>query len=178
MSLVVERYAKALLDLAISDGAVEKYQNELKTVSQTYQEENSLCAFLLAPQKHMAKKAVLVRLFRGMVGDNIIRFLLLLLEKGRFKFLPDICSAFIRMADEYRNILNITVISAFPLEKFQIDEIGKTFETLYHGSYAKITMETDASLIGGVKITVGDQVYDGTVKGKLSKMQSALTEQS
>lgn len=179
MSMVAERYAKALLDLAIANGAVEKYQEELEAVLLTYQGENGLRAFLLAPQKNlMAKKTVLIRLFRGKVEENILRFLLLLLEKGRIAFLPEICRAYVRMADEYRNILNITITSAVPLGKDQIDEIGKTFKTVFHGSSAKITVETDASLLGGVKVTVDDRVYDGTVTGKLLKMQSAITEKS
>ena len=178
MSMVAERYAKALLSLAIAADAVEQYQNELEAVSQTYEEENGLSAFLLAPQKNLeAKKTVLVKLFQAKVSDNILRFLLLLLEKGRVEFLPDICCAYVRMADEYRNVLNITVTSAFPLEKAQIDEIGKTFQAVYHGPSVKITVNTDASLIGGVKVTVGDAVYDGTVKGKLSKMTSTLIQQ-
>ena len=179
MSVVAERYAKALLDLAIVNGAVEKYQEELEAVSRTYQGDNGLRVVLLAPQNNlMAKKTVLIRLFRGKAEENILRFLLLLLEKSRAAFLPEICRVYVRMADEYRNILNITVTSAFPLGKNQIDEIGKTFEAVSHGSSAKITVETDSSLIGGVKVTVGDRVYDGTVKGKLSKIQAAVTEKS
>lgn len=178
MSMVAERYAKALLDLAIEEGTMEEYQNELEMVSQTYEAENGLRAFLLGPQKDLAvKKSVLIRLFGGLAVKNILRFLLLLLEKGRVESLPDICSAYIRMADEYRNILNITVTTALPLDKARIDGIGRTFQSVYHGSSVKITVKTDASLIGGVKVTVGDQVYDGTVKGKLSKMQSAFTGQ-
>lgn len=178
MSMVAERYAKALLDLAIADGAVEEYQNELEAVSQTYEAENGLCAFLLSPQKDLtAKQSVLAALFRGRIEENILRFLLLLLEKGRVKSLPDICCAYLRMADEYRNILNITVAAAFPLDETQAEGIGRTFQSVYHAASVKITVETDSSLIGGVKVTVGDQVYDGTVKGKLVKMQSSLTEQ-
>lgn len=179
MSMVAERYAKALLDLAVANSDVKKYQEELEAVTKTYQGDNGLRVFLLAPQNHlMAKKTVLIRLFRGKVEKNILRFLLLLMEKGRAAFLPEIYRVYVRMADEYRNILNITITSAFPLGENQINEIGRTFEAVCHKSSAKITVKTDASLIGGIKVSVGDRVYDGTVKGKLSKIQSAITEKS
>ncbi len=175
MSMAAERYAKALLNLAIETGAVEKYQIDLETVSQTYEEENGLSAFLLTPRSvPQAKKSVLAALFRERVEDNILHFLLLLLEKGRIRSLPEICCAYVRMADEYRNILNLTVSTAFPLDKAQLDGIGKTFQSIYHGSSVKIAVETDASLIGGVKVTVDGNVYDGTVKGKLFRMQSEI----
>ncbi len=175
MSMAAERYAKALLDLAAEDGGVEKYQSELETVSQAYEEENGLSAFLLSPRSDLpAKKSVMKGLFQERVGGNILHFLLLLLEKGRIQSLPEICRAYVRLADEYRNILNLTVSAAFPIDKAQLDGIRKTFQTLYHGSSVKIAVETDESLIGGVKVTVDGDVFDGTVKGKLFRMQSAI----
>ena len=175
MSMAAERYAKALLDLAAEDGGVEKYQSELETVSQAYEEENGLSAFLFSPRSNLTvKKNVLKELFQKRVGGDILHFLLLLLEKGRIQSLPEICRAYVRLADEYRNILNLTVSTAFPLDKTQIDGIGKTFQALYHGSSVKIAVETDESLIGGVKVTVDGDVFDGTVKGKLFRMQSAI----
>lgn len=176
MSMVAERYAQALLNLAIADGNVEKYQTELEAVSQTYEEEkNGLSAFLLSPRSDLpVKKSMLKGLFQERVGRNILHFLLLLLDKDRIRSLPEICRAYVHMADEYRNILNLTVSTAFPLNKEQLDGIGKTFQSLYHGSSVKIAVETDVSLIGGVKVTVYGSVYDGTVKGKLSRMQSAI----
>lgn len=176
MPMAAERYAKALLDLAIADGDVEKYQTELEAVSQTYEEEkNGLAAFLLSPRSDLsAKKTILQGLFQERVGGNILHFLLLLLEKGRIRSLPEICRAYVRMADEYRNIINLTVFTAFPLDKTQLDGIGKTFQFLYHSSSVKIAVKTDASLIGGIKVTVDGNVFDGTVKGKLFRMQSAI----
>lgn len=178
MSMVAERYAEALLDLAISENVVDEYRSEISAVSKIYEAENDLKAFLLSPQTDLkAKKNVLTHVLDGSVRKNILSLLLLLLDKGRIESLPDIGSAYVKMADEYQNILNITVTAATPLSRAQADRIGEKFRTLYHGSSVKITVKTDSSLIGGVKVAVGDKVYDGTVKGKLSKMQSALAGQ-
>ncbi|HEX2938137.1 MAG TPA: F0F1 ATP synthase subunit delta [Ruminiclostridium sp.] len=175
MSTVANRYAKALLDLAVSDGAVDGYQGELSAVSQIYEAESALNTFLLSPQKDLTtKKNVLTNIFNGTVRKNVLNLLLVLADKGRIELLPDINLVFTKMADEYRNILNITITSALPLNKEQTDIIGEKFRSLYHVSSVKITVETDESLVGGVKVAVGDKLYDGTVRGKLSKMQSAL----
>lgn len=178
MSLVADRYAKALLDLAVSEGAADEYQNELIEVSRIYGAESSLSTFLLSPQNDLTtKKTVLINIFTGSVRQNLLNLLLLLQDKGRIEELPEICTAYIKMADEHRNILNITVTTALPLDKAQIDSIGEKFKAIYHGSSVKITVETDNSLIGGVKVAVGDKLFDGTVKGRLSKLQSALAGQ-
>lgn len=176
MSLVADRYAKALLDLAISNSTVEEYQNEFAAVAQIYKEERDLVTFLFSPQKNLAtKKALITHVFSGSISRNILNLLLLLLEKGRINSLPDIYTAYEKMADEYRKILNISVITALPLSKEQLDGISEKFKAIYHASSVKITVETDNALVGGIRVVVGDKLYDGTVKGKLLKMQSALT---
>lgn len=178
MSLVGDRYAKALLDLAISESAIEEYQNELEAVSQVVEPKSNLNTFLLSPQKDSAtKKSLLVGVFNGLIRKNILNLVLLLLDKGRIESLPDICTSYVKMADEHRNILNIKVTTALPLNKEQIDGISEKFKAMFHGSSVKITVETDNSLIGGVKVIIGDKLYDGTVKGELSKMQSVLAGQ-
>lgn len=172
------RYAEAMLALAVSAGAVDEYQKELEAVSQIYQEENGLKAFLLCPQKERsAKKAILKEAFGCLGEKNILSLLYLLLDKNRIPLTPEICSAYVRLADEYRNLLNITVTTALPLEQKQIDEIGEKFRAVCRGSSVKITVETDRSLIGGVKVQIGDRLFDGSVKGKLSKMKTAIAGQ-
>ena len=178
MSTVGNRYAKALLDLAVRSHSVDTYRNQLLSVSQIYQTENALRTFLLSPHYELTtKRRLLSRVFDGKIRKNILYLLLLLLDKGRIEFLPDVSSAYARLADEYQNILNITVTTALPLTQAQIDRIGEQFRNVCHGSSVKMTVQTDRSLIGGVKVAIGDRAYDGTVKGKLLKMKSALAGQ-
>lgn len=178
MSTAANRYAKALLDLAISDGSIDGYQSELEAVTQIFQIEKDLNAFLLSPQKDLkVKKSVLSCVFQASVKKNILHLLLLLLDKGRFELLPEISSAYQSMADKYLKILNITVTTAFPLDEAQANHICERLKAVHHGSSVKLTVATDRSLIGGVKIAIGDRLYDGTVKGKLAKMKSAISGQ-
>ena len=175
MMTAANRYAKALLDLAVSDDAIDGYQSELSDVAKIYLAESALQSFLMSPQKNLTiKKEMLTSLFGGQIRKNVFHLLLLLVDKGRMGLLADISSAFSEIADEYRNILNVTVTSPLPLCKDDTDRIAEKIKHLYPEYSVKITVETDVSLIGGVKVAVGDKLYDATVKGKLSKMQSAL----
>lgn len=178
MSVVAGRYAKALLDLAVSSSAVPQYQKELAAVSEILETEKDLNHFLLSPQNSPAnRKDVLAHVFQGAVSKNILNLLFLLLDKGRIDFFPQICSAYTEMAEEYQNILPVTVTTALPLDPAQIDRIGEKIQSIFHGYSVKITVETDDSLIGGVQVTAGGKRYDGSIKGKLSKLQSALAGQ-
>lgn len=175
MPIVAARYAKALLDLAISEDAVDAYRQELAAISYLYSAENGLRAFLLSPRSSLAtKKDMLLHAMDGPIRKNLLHLLLLLLDKGRVESLPGICAAYYQMVDEYRNILNITVLTALPLDEGQIGRIGEKVRAIYRAASVKIAVKTDRSLIGGVVVTVGDKLYDASVKGKLSKMRSSL----
>lgn len=178
MSVIAVRYAKALLDLAIGANAIDEYRDELAMVSHLYESESEFREFLLSPNvSRTVKKSVLARSFENAIGENVLHLLFLLLDKGRIGWLPEIRSSFYAMADEYRNVLNITVTTALPLTEEQIGRIGKRMKAVYRGASVRVSVEMDRSLIGGIRVAVGDKRYDGTVQGKLSAMRSALTGQ-
>jgi len=70
---------------------------------------------------------------------------------------------------------SIKIYSAYPLEKPVIDRICEKFHAADDGSPADVEVKIDPSLIGGVKVMVGDMVYDGSIKGKLDRLRDALT---
>ena len=178
MPPVASRYAEAIFSLSVQNNAVDEYQEELTVLSGIYETESGFKAFLLSPGTNVqTKKRILTNLFEGKVGPSTLNFLLLLLDKDRIKYLPEICRQYIRMADEQKNVLHITIMTAIPLEQEYIDRICEKFKTSFHSVSVKASVQTDPSLIGGVKVAVGDKLYDGTIKGKLSKLRSVLSVQ-
>lgn len=175
MSLVEKRYAEAFLDLATKTNSVDEYLEELKMVSDIYQNYSLFCNFLNNPQiDNLTKKHFIKDVFEEKTDINILNLLLLLIDKDRLKNLPEICNEFIDLADKYNNILNITIIYAETLSQESIDEICEKFKKLYNSKSVRASMKIDESLIGGIKVAVGDKLYDGTLKGKISILQSVL----
>ncbi len=74
---------------------------------------------------------------------------------------------------EKEGVLDARIISALPIDDAQVKQLVAQLEKKYQ---RKVTaqVETDASLIGGVKIVVGDKVIDATVRGKLDAMAASL----
>ncbi len=175
MPLVDKRYAEALINLAVEKDVIEAYQNELTVLSDIYGSERELRAFLLSPKNSVdTKKSMLSSLFGGKVQPDLLNLLFLLLDKGRISFLPGIGREFIRLADEKRSILHIAIMTPIPLDQAHIDRIGERFRKLYNSSSVKATVNLDPTLIGGVKVAVGDKLYDGSVSGRLSKLQAMI----
>jgi F-type H+-transporting ATPase subunit delta len=178
MPLVDKRYAEALINVSVGKNAIELYQNELAAVSELFRNESGLRVFLLNPKNSVdTKKTVIAAIFKGRIQQELMNMLFLLLDKSRISRLGGIYQEFSRMADEKRSILNVTIMTAIPIGQEQIDSISEKFRKLYNSSSVKTAVEIDPTLVGGVKVAIGDKLYDGSVKGKLSRLQSILAGQ-
>ena len=99
---------------------------------------------------------------------------MLLLDKKRFEKIIGIFEEFVKLADEEKNVLNITIISASPLEPIQLDKLTEKYRTLYNSSSINVTVKIDNDLIGGIKVIIGDKLIDGTIKGRLQELKKTL----
>lgn len=175
MSLVENRYAEALINISAEQDAIDAFQQDLGTFAEIYSGEPGFKSFLLSPQNEISnKKTVVKNAFDGRIKAVVVSFILLLLDKGRIKHLPDIYNEFVKLADEKRSILNISIISATPLDDGQISIITEKYRKLYSAASVKAQIEVDASLIGGVRVVIGDKMTDASVKGRLKELQHLL----
>ena len=82
---------------------------------------------------------------------------------------------FMALKNEREGVVDAEIASAFPLDDAQlatlVNELGSAFS-----SKVKPTVAVDQELIGGVKVAVGDEVIDGSVRGKLAAMAAALRQ--
>ncbi len=176
MAIVDNRYAEAFLNLAVQEDAIEEYRTELAQISGIYESQKDFAEFLLNPENTSSiKKQVLSNVLEGKVSQSTLHFLLLLLDKGRIKFLPGISDEYARLADEKKNVLHLTIMTSAPLSQGYVDKVCDKFKEIYHSARVEATIEVDPTLIGGIKVAVGDKIYDGTVKGQIVRLQSALT---
>jgi F-type H+-transporting ATPase subunit delta len=96
------------------------------------------------------------------------------LENHRLAALPAIAEQFHRLKDDAQQRAEVLVTSAFPMDQRQIDELLPALERRFGRKlYARIAV--DPGLIGGVCVTVGDEVLDTSVRARLDSMRSALT---
>ena len=175
MSLVEKRYAEALADLAFDHNLIDLYQENLSLVTVAYSEQPDFKDFLLSPEiKTILKQDTLQKIFSGELQQEVINFLMLLVQKGRISYLPAIYKEFVDLADEKRNILHMTIVTPFLLDEVQINKITGKFRALYNSSSVKADIKLDKSLIGGVKVIIGDKVIDGTTAGRLKALQAIL----
>lgn len=177
MSLVDRRYAEALVEISIQKNKIQSYQEELKGIVSIYNSQLDLKLLFINPQvKTEVKKEIAEKLFGNQIDSDLLNFLKLLFDRGRIKFLPSIADEFNKLADKHKNVLSMTIIASAPLDEKQINSIKEKYRKLYNATSVNASNEIDTSLLGGVKVRIGDKVIDGTVKGRLEALRQVLVD--
>ncbi|CAB3765219.1 F0F1 ATP synthase subunit delta [Paraburkholderia humisilvae] len=101
-------------------------------------------------------------------------FVQMLVDNHRLPLLPEIATQFEALKNARDGAADALIVSAFALEGQQLDELVAALERKFKRKL-KPTVQVDASLIGGVRVTVGDEVLDTSVHARLARMQTALT---
>jgi F-type H+-transporting ATPase subunit delta len=96
------------------------------------------------------------------------------IDNGRLAALPEIATQFRSLANARSGVSEATVYSAFPMDDAQLAEVASALEKRF-GCKLNAKVEVDPELIGGVRVVVGDEVLDASVKARLERMKMALT---
>ena len=116
-----------------------------------------------------------VALQKGLALDSRAANLLqAVLDNGRLAALPEIAVQYASLVHNASGVHDATLVSAFPLSEAQVAELVPTLERRF-GRRLNAHVEIDASLIGGIRAVVGDEVLDLSVKARLEQMKAALT---
>lgn len=103
-------------------------------------------------------------------AQNFVRAVL---ENHRLDVLPEVAVQFDALKNAQEGAADVVIDSAFPLDGQPLAELVTTLERKF-GRKLKPHVNVDASLIGGVRVTVGDEVLDTSVRARLAQMQVAL----
>jgi len=177
ISNISKRYARAFFEIAAKEKKLEQYYSELKKFSALIAENKSLKEFLSNPIFDQENKKAVVEKLISKLGFYAMtaNFLKLLVDKRRVDSLPDIEVCYRQLMDDALKKVRVSVKSAFPLSDKMREQINANMEKIT-GRKAEMTVETDPGLLGGIIISVGDTLYDGSVKNQLNNMRNLLGE--
>jgi F-type H+-transporting ATPase subunit delta len=97
----------------------------------------------------------------------------MLIENGRLSLLHEIEQQFHELKNAFESTADAQIISAFPMADEQVRDLVVALEKKF-GRKLIASVSVDAALIGGVRVTVGDEVLDTSVSARLAHMQTAL----
>ncbi|NJN40050.1 MAG: F0F1 ATP synthase subunit delta, partial [Gammaproteobacteria bacterium] len=123
------------------------------------------------------RAAQLTELLVSIMGDGITaearNFIHLIVANRRLTAVPEIHELYEALRREREGVVEAEISSAFPLEDSQLAALVTDLERRFKRK-VQPRVSVDRELIGGVRIAVGDEVIDGSVRGKIAAMSTAL----
>jgi F-type H+-transporting ATPase subunit delta len=171
------RYARALLDVAITESDPERAEQELAAFVDLVRTNPDLQRTFANPVVSAADKRGVVQqiLDRLKPTTPVGKLVVLLASRGRLALLPDLLDVYRERLMEQRNVLQAEVTTAAPLSPERAAQLQQRLANAT-GRTVTMTTKVDASIIGGVVTRIGSTVYDGSVATRLAKVRNRLEQ--
>ena len=168
-----------MFDLAVENGSIDALADQVKTAELAFSDNPEFLELLTHPKITKEEKlSVVEAVFKGRVDDAVTGLLTVIVDKGRCSEIPSVFALFLEKVREYRKIGVASVVSATeltPEQKKRIEE--KLLSQTKYESF-EMQYDTDASLIGGMVIRIGDRVVDPSIRTKMDNMAKNLRKVS
>jgi F-type H+-transporting ATPase subunit delta len=171
---LARRYANAIVMLAREQNAVERVGVDLSTLSELIGSTARAREFFESPVvDRPSKERLLEQVFNGKVHAIALHALLLLVRKRREPLLRAIVAQYLALERAAHGVETLTLQSARTLDRGEYARLIARLETAY-GKKFEVTEVVDPSLIGGLRIIMGDRRIDASVSGRLNSLAREL----
>lgn len=171
-----KEYAKALFLIAVEKDCVKEYCESLSNVDTLIKENPDYLKVLSSPAIPLAERLDLVeQAFSKELPQEMVYFLKILCENGRIFSLGECIREFYDLVKIMENRTKATVYYVSPLSEEQkeklLQKLSKISGKIVEAEYIK-----DDSLIGGIKVQLGDKLFDGSLSGRVNKVKGVISE--
>jgi F-type H+-transporting ATPase subunit delta len=172
-------YAQSLLEVCDKMGGnavAEACSSELRDLAEIIRADKMFAEFLKTPIVGSDKrKATLEKIVKGRVSDLVFRFIMVLANHGRASRIADVSDAFDSLMQERLGRIEVDM---YTVDGKASDEVIATVKARVKEAFAKdavLHQYSDANMIGGVKLRIGDQLIDGSVATQLRNMREVVS---
>lgn len=175
LATIARPYAEALFEATVSgsSGAIATEMNALAAVTADHQVRR------FADSPKVSNDQVFELLMSVVdapkpLSAGVQNLVHMVIENGRLDALPEIATQFHALVNERSGTSDALIYSAFPMDATAIDTAKRALEKRFSRALA-VNVVVDPDLIGGVRVVVGDEVLDLSIKARLEQMKAALT---
>ncbi len=171
LATIARPYADALFKASSADlGNASAWLAELAVVASNEQ----LLGFAENPKTSTAQVVDVVKgVLKTPLSAHGVNFLTEVIANGKLKALPEMAAQFQALKNAQTGVADAVIHSAFAIDAAALAELGTVLERRF-GRKLNLTVVAAPELIGGVRVVVGDEVFDTSVKARLEQMKSAL----
>ena len=175
--LVSKTYGDALFELALENNQLDLMLDEVKALIVAIEQNEDLTKLMNHPKIIKEEKIQIIEdIFKDKVSAELVGLMRMIVEKGHYNEMISVFEYFVDCVKEHKNIGTAYVTSATTLSDEQKKAVEKRLlETTKYVEF-EMHFDEDATLIGGMRIRIGDRVVDSSIKNKLNDLTRELTK--
>ncbi|NME05740.1 F0F1 ATP synthase subunit delta [Psychrobacillus sp. BL-248-WT-3] len=173
-STVAKRYAIALFDLAQQKNEIQAVENDLRELNVVWKGNKDLKTLFTSPKLSIDKKKELVRQIFSNANPIVINTLLVLIDKKRLSEVTNIVEEFMTLSNEAQGVADAKVYTTRELTEVERANVSSVFAKNVGKQSLRIQNIVDPSIIGGIRVQIGNRIYDSTLSTKLDRLKRNL----
>lgn len=171
---VADKYSHALLSVAETYGTEDVFLKQLEGIVSLQNTTPSIKIFLISPTiPKTVKKNVIKTICEGKYEPKLVRFFLLLIDKLRFQYLPEIVECYKKKLLGKRGVVQVKMITAIPATSEESQAFKARIEALT-GKKIELLESLDPKIGGGGVLILDQHIYDASVSTKLERLKNHL----
>ena len=173
---IIKKYAQLLYQIAVKEddlNQISDYLHSIRSILKSVPELNQL--FITRRVQVQDKMIMLENILGDKILDIVMDLMVLLMENGHMMLLGEVVKRFDYLKDKDSEIIKVQITSSSRLSDDEVQRISLNIENKIQKK-VEVTMETDISIVGGIKLRVGNTLIDGSVSNCLQKMRDTLIQ--
>jgi F-type H+-transporting ATPase subunit delta len=175
LATIARPYAEAVFRLAKQGNALPAWSDALNLIATVYQDPQMRATMAIPRVTAADIERLLLAICGERIDDAARNLIQLLVHNSRLSVLAEIRELFEQLKLEDEGRVDAKISSAFPMEDAQRSQVVNLLSTRFKRKI-NATVTVDPDLIGGIKVEVGDKVWDASVRGRLQTMAATLTK--
>jgi len=177
--IVASRYAKSLLDLSLEKKQLDETRKDMKVIATVCEQNRELITLLNSPVVKTDKKIeILNAVFGKSISKLSISFLILLANKRREGFIPQIARSFDELYKKKMNITTAVIKTAIGLDDKLKQRVLEIVKQSAGKGEIELIEKVDPSIIGGFVLAIGDRQLDSSVTRQLNDLKKNFNSKS
>ena len=173
---IIKKYTQALFKVAVKENDINQISDRLHNIRSILKSVPELNQLLITRRVQVQDK---MNILKNILGDNIsnieMDLMVLLMENGHMMLFGEVVKRFDYLKDKDSEIIKVQITSSSRLSDDEVQRISLNIENKIQKK-VDVTMETDTSIVGGIKLRVGNTLIDGSVSNRLQKMRDILIQ--
>ena len=173
---IIKKYTQALFKVTVKENDINQISDRLHNIRSILKSVPELNQLLITRRVQVQDK---MNILKNILGDNIsnieMDLLVLLMENGHMMLFGEVVKRFDYLKDKDSEIIKVQIISSSKLSDDEVQRISSKIENNIQKE-VEVKTETDASIMGGIKLRVGNTLIDGSIYSRLQKMRDTLIQ--